>query len=133
MKPRYLLGALLILAAAGSLVAWREANRPATPTPKPAASGAPRVVLFVDLSEVDEKEGCGAIIHAVRAAAKRGLATEEIDAREPGEAAKRYRLLIAPAVVVLDAEAREARRFEGESPATVMAIKAELERLAPAR
>ena len=118
-----------VLALAAGIVAWREAERPRSA----AASGTatkPQVVLFVDLGEEDEEKGCGAIIHAVRAAAKRGVVTEEVDSREPGERAKKYRLLIAPAVVVFDSEGRELRRFEGEAPDTVKAIRTELESIA---
>jgi hypothetical protein len=103
------------------------------PAATPADRALPRVVLFVDLSEVDEVEGCGALIQAVREARTRGLATEEVDARDPGEGAKRYRLLTAPAVLLLDGSGREVRRFEGESPETIAAVRAELARLGPAR
>jgi len=127
-----LIGALAVLVLAGGIVAWRQAhrNRAAAPAPVP---GATRVVLFVDLSEVGEEEGCGAIIRAVRDAKKRGVATEEVDARDPGDRVKRYRLLVAPAVVVLDGSGRELKRLEGESSDTVRAIRAELDRLAPGR
>ena len=121
-----------VLAVAASLVAWREVGRPGAAAPG-ATSSEPQVILFVDLSEEGEKAGCGAIIHAVRAAAKRGVVTEEVDAREPGDRAKKYRLLIAPAVVVLDADGRELRRFEGEAPVTVKAIRTQLERLSPTK
>ncbi|MDL2717673.1 MAG: hypothetical protein PT977_07965 [Acidobacteriota bacterium] len=128
-----LIGALVVLALAGGLVAWREANRSRAAAPAPVPTGATRVVLFVDLSEVGEEEGCGAIIHAVRDARKRGVATEEVDTRDPGDRAKRYRLLVAPAVVVLDGSGREVKRLEGESSDTVRAIRTELDRLAPGR
>ena len=125
-----LLAAILVLAAAAAIVAWREAARPyvgdsATPAAKP------RVVLFADLSEENEEAGCGAIIRAVRDVAKRGVATEEIDAREPGDDAKKYRLLIAPAIIIFNADGREQRRFEGEASDTVRAIAAELRRVFP--
>lgn len=113
------------------------------PTPAPQSSsaagaarvvaGAARVVLFADLSEVDEAEGCGAIIRGVRDARRRGLATEEIDARNGSDAATPHRLLLAPTLIVLDGAGRELKRFEGESPQTIRAIQAELERLAAAR
>lgn len=128
-----LVGALVVLAFAAGVVAWREAHRTRAETSPASPRGATRVVLFVDLSEVGEEEGCGAIIRAVREAALRGIAIEEVDARDPGDRAKRYRLLVAPAVVVLDRSGRETKRLEGESPDTVRAIRAELARLAPGR
>lgn len=132
MKLR-LIWALVVLALAGGLVAWREAHRSRTTAPAPSPTGATRVVLFVDLGEVCAGEGCGAIIRAVRDAQQRGVATEEVDARDPGDRAKRYRLLVAPAVVVLDGSGRELKRFEGESPETVSAIRAELDLLGSRR
>ncbi len=128
--------AMAVLAAALATVGWRESQRRASPasSPSPGTATTPQVVLFVDPSEEGEAGGCGAIIHTVRAAAKRGVVTEEVDAREPGERATHYRLLVAPAVLVLDASGREQRRFEGEAPATVKAISDEMDKLsAPKR
>ncbi len=132
MKPTWI-GAAFVLVLAGGVVAWREAHRTRVDVIPDAPAGVTRVVLFVDLSETGEEEGCGAIIRAVREAARRGIATEEVDTREPGDRAKRYRLLAAPAVVVLDGRGREIKRLEGESPDTVWAIRAELDGLAPGR
>lgn len=133
MRPRWL-WAVLVFSVAGGIVVWRESRRPPVPaaTPDSPTSGtATRVVLYADLSEVDEAEGCGAIIRGVRDARGRGVAAEEIDARSGSDAPARYRLLLAPTVVVLDSVGREVRRYEGESPETVRAIQAELQRLAP--
>ncbi len=123
-------GALVVFGLAAALVGWRESHRAAaSPAPPPTTPArAPRVVLFVNLAEVDEAEGCGAIIRAVRRAAKAGLATEEIDARSAEPPAK-YRLLVAPAVLILDAAGKESSRFEGESPKTVREIEAALDKL----
>lgn len=132
MKLRWI-GALGVLALAVGVVAWREAYRSSPPAPPATPPGTTRVVLFVDLSETEEEEGCGAIIRAVRDARKRGVATEEVDTRDPGDRAKRYRLLVAPAVVVIDGSGHEVKRLEGESSDTVRAIRAELDRLALSR
>ena len=132
MRKLRLAAAIGVIAVAAAIVAWREAGRSQVASGG-AAARRRQVILFVDLSEGGEEAGCGAIIHAVRAAAKRGVVTEEIDARAPGDRVETYRLLIAPAVVVLDADGREVRRFEGEAPDTVEAIRTELDRVAPAR
>lgn len=89
-------------------------------------------MLYVDLGEVDEAEGCGAIIRAVRRAGKSGMVTEEIDVRI-AEPPTKYRLLVAPAVLILDAAGQEVGRFEGESPTTIRAIEAALGKLTAAR
>ncbi len=133
IKPRA--GALVVFAIAAALIAWRESRRPvpttaAAPMVTPA-SGA-RIVLYVDLGEVDEAEGCGAIIRAVRRAQKSGVATEEIDARSSESPAK-YRLLVAPAVLILDPAGHELSRFEGESPKTVRAIETAVDQLTTRR
>ena len=130
MTKRGLVAAAGVLALAAGIVAWREADRPYAPGTYSATSKA-QVVLFVDMSEEAEADGCGAIIRAVRAAAKRGVVTEEVDTRVPGDRAKAYRLLIAPAVVVLDGSGRELRRFEGEGRETIEEIRAALERVVP--
>ena len=133
MRKRW--GALAVFALAGGLISWREWQRRSAIVATPAttlSTSASRVVLYVDLREVDEAEGCGAIIRAVRQAKKRGIATEEIDARSAAPPA-RYRVLVAPAVLILDAAGHEVRRFEGESAKTVRAIEAELGKLAVSR
>ena len=135
MRLRWV-GAAVVFSLAGGLIAWREWHRPlapsVTPLPPPSAA-AVRVVLFADLSEADEAGGCGAIIESVREAAKRGIATEEIDARSTSARAAHYHLLVAPAVLLLDTEGREVRRFEGESATTVRAIVKEMKALEPPR
>lgn len=126
--------ALLVFAVGAALVVWREAHREpsAATTPSPTSAGRARVVLYVDLGEVDEAEGCGTIIRAVRRAGKNGVATEEIDARSAEPPAK-YRLFVAPGVLILNAAGQELARFEGESPKTVRAIEAALGKLTAPR
>ena len=122
-------GSIGVLLLAGAVVVWREASRETSEAP--AQTRAPQVVMFVDLAEGDEVGACGEIIHDVREAARRGIATEEIDARDPGTRAEHYKLLVAPAVLILDASGREVRRFESEAPQTIAAIREELARLPP--
>lgn len=119
---------LTVLVAAAAVVAWREAGRARAPTSAEVRS--PQIVMFVDLSEDNEEDGCGAIIRAVRRAALRGVRTVEVDARSPGDQAARYRLLTAPAVVFYDERGGETKRLEGEAPGTINQLRAELETLA---
>lgn len=121
--------ALSVLLGAVTVIAWRETQRGQTPTQ--AQTLSPQVVMFVDLSEEDEEEGCGAIIRAVRAASARGVGTVEVDARNPEQLAERYRLLSAPSVVFFDQRGLETTRLEGESPATIKQIRERLEGLEP--
>ena len=133
MKPRA--GALVVFAIAAALIGWRESHRPAATAaaaPRATPPSGARIVLYVDLGEVDEAEGCGAIIRVVRRVGKSGVATEEIDARSAEPPAK-YRLLVAPAVLILDAAGHELSRFEGESPKTVRAIETAVDKLTTRR
>lgn len=119
-----------VIAAAISVVVWREMR----PAPKEAnEQSLPQVVMFVDLSEVNEVDGCGAIIRSVRQAASRGVRTLEVDARSPGNQAARFRLLTAPVVVFLNDRGIELARLEGESAQTIRQIQARLDAIAPAR
>lgn len=127
MKRKWV-GAVLVFGSATGLIIWRELWR--GPAVSPAPAGA-RVVLYADLGEVDETEGCGAIIRGVREAARLGVATEEIDARNSSDRLARYKLLVAPSVLFLDKAGREVKRYEGETPATVRAILERIQNLPP--
>ncbi len=115
-------------AAAGchSSAAGETATQAAT-SAKPAA-----VIMAVNLGEEDEQGGCGDVIHAVRAAAPKGVRTREIDTRKKDEmtvASKKYRIVVQPTVVLVDDADNEVRRYEGESKDTIAALKADLDRL----
>lgn len=131
------LWSVLVLSLAIGLIGWREWNRPpataATPSPSATPAKKAQVVLFINLGEVDEAEGCGEIIRSARDAAKRGVALEEIDTRNESPAPERYRLVVAPTVLILDAAGAEVKRFEGESPKTVREIRSSLDKLSPSR
>lgn len=122
-----LMVSIAVVALGVGIVVWRESQRP--PAPTEPSRDLPQVVLFVDLSEEDEEQGCGALIRAVRAAAARGVRTEEVDPRDAGDRAARYRLLSAPTVLTLDLAGNEVRRFEGESPETVRGVQEHLAQL----
>lgn len=123
MIRKRLAGIAVLLAAAG-LIVWRTTRAPiAPPQHFSQQPGRPaRVVLFADLQEADEIPGCGQIIKAVRDAARRGIATRELDARHDAETARGYKLLVAPSVIIFDTTGKESRRFEGESADTIAAI-----------
>jgi len=127
MKRKWV-GAVLVFGGATGLIIWRELRH--SPAASPAPAGA-RLVLYADLSEVDEAAGCGAIIRGVRDAARLGVATEEIDARKPSDRLARYKQLVAPSVIFLDEAGREVKRYEGEAPDTVQAILERLRNLLP--
>ncbi len=91
------------------------------------------VVMAINLGEEDEEGGCGDVIHAVRAAAKQGVRTREIDTRNQADldaASKKYRILVQPTVVLLDDADKEVRRYEGESKETITALKTDLDAMA---
>ncbi|WP_437723540.1 hypothetical protein [Sorangium sp. So ce861] len=137
-----LMQGLLCAAAIGALTTMGcsrpvEASRESVPGASPASSAASlpagtSVVLVADLAEADHACGCGEIIRVVRAAAQKGVPTKEIDTRTNKEEAKKYRVLVAPAVLLLDSDGKEARRYEGESSDTVASMKADLDALASA-
>lgn len=117
-------GIIVLLAAAG-LILWRITRMPASNSHDSIQRQAARrstVVLFADLREADEIPGCGEIIKAVRAAATRGIPTRELDANHDATKASEYKLLVAPSVVILDANGEEIGRFEGESRETIASL-----------
>lgn len=115
---------VLVVAIATVLVV--KLTRTASEAPPRVSSLAPRVLLYADLGEIDE-HGCGDIIKAVRAAGTRGIATRENDAA----LGKQHHVTIEPTVVILDADGKEQARFEGESDATIDAVRTALTKLAP--
>ncbi len=93
--------------------------------------GEPKIVLVADLSEAEEKCACGEIIRAVRAAQKKGIATQELTPDSKSEVLRRYRVLTTPTVLFLDADGKDIARYEGEDEKTVAEIKSHLDRLIP--
>jgi hypothetical protein len=122
------LALIAILAAAAGLIVYKvSAGGEATaPTPQVAqATAGPRVLMYVDLGEINEEHGCGEIIHLVRDAATHGVAIREND----DALGKAHRVTVSPTVVILDAQGQEEARYEGESQKTVDALRAHLSRL----
>lgn len=111
----------------------RQAEGGTTPAPTSEKAKPTTVVMAINLGEDEEQGGCGDVIHAVRAVAKRGVRTREIDTRNKSDmeaASKKYRIVVEPTVVLLDDSEHEVRRYEGESSDTITALKADLEQMA---
>ena len=116
------IGIAAIAAGALGLVGYKTLTRGDAPAPV-AQQKPPRVLLFADLREADESCGCGEVIRAVRAAAARGVPTRENDEALGRE----HHVTVQPTVILLDAAGREAARREGESEATISALKKDLD------
>ena len=103
----------------------------------PAGSQAPKarettVLLYANMGEADEPCVCGQIIRTVRAAAGKGVRVHEIDTRDKDKQAatsQQYKIMVSPAVLILDATDKETRRFEGESSDTLKALNSELDQI----
>lgn len=92
-----------------------------------AEADRPAILLVADLSEANEaNDVCAGIIHAVRDAAQRGISVKEVTPDSDSQFLKRYHILTAPTVVILDHKGNEEARFEGESKDTLAAILARL-------
>lgn len=117
---------------------WRptaaNAQRPdARPGPHAPTTTAASVVLFADPREADAPCGCGDIIRAVREAAARGVSVREVAPGTAPELTTRYRVLVTPTVLVVGPRGEERARFEGESSATIEALRARLRALSEGR
>jgi thioredoxin-like negative regulator of GroEL len=126
------LGALAVLAAAASIVAYNKASQPENKAPVQVSekrSAAPTVVLIADLSEANDPCTCGEIIRSVRSAAEKGVLTKEIDPAKSPDVAASYGVRVAPAVLLLDPHGKEVRRFEGESTDMLTALRSALDPL----
>ena len=102
--------------------------------PPPTSNAKPtNILMAINLGEEDEEGGCGDVIHAVRAAAKSGVRTREIDTRNKTDfaaASKKYRIVKEPTVILLDDADAEVRRYEGESKETIASLKSGIEQMA---
>jgi Flp pilus assembly protein TadD len=132
MRRAFLGFALLSVA----VLACKARSEPSTTTTQASATAKAKptsVVMAINLGEEDEEGGCGDVIHAVRAAAKKGVRTREIDTRNKADmeaASKKYRIVVQPTVVLLDDDDKEVRRHEGESKETISALKTDLDTMA---
>lgn len=137
MKPgvRFAVLAVVVLAVAGVLaVKYRQQRQPSSrPAPLGIVVAAPErasVLLFADLREAGEGEdGCALIIRTVRSARQRGVSVTEYDAGSSPDVRKKYRVVVDPTVIVLDARGHEIARHEREDSATIAAIRADIARV----
>lgn len=94
----------------------------------------PAVVLVADLREADSpNDTCARIIHVVREARSRGVRVAELMPNSDSVLLKNHHVVVAPTVLVLDRDGRELSRFEGESSATLDAIRTRLNQLQSGR
>ncbi len=135
MKTKWL-GVALVAGIAVAIVGLkgsRTASSPAAPSEPMSSASANTsgrsIVLVAPLYEAEDPCVCGKIIRAVRAAGARGVATKEIDPEEKPEQAASYNVRVSPAVLILDKDGKELRRFEGESADTFTRIQADLDHL----
>ncbi len=93
-------------------------------------SSSPSVILVADLREADSpNDTCARIIQAVREARNKGVRVAELMPNSDSSLLKKHTVVVAPTVLILGKEGQELNRFEGESLATLDAIRAALNQL----
>jgi hypothetical protein len=126
MKQKWLGLVCVVAIALGVVVAKHMKSRDAVQN----ESTRPSVLLVADLREADSiNDGCADIIRAARDTARRGIPVAELMPDSSSDLLRRYKVLVAPTVLILDRDGREVARFEGEDPKTVEAIRTELAQL----
>jgi hypothetical protein len=123
------LACVAILVVAVIALKQRGGTALAEPVGKGALSSTPSVLLVADLREANDKCICGEMIRAVRAAGKRGLPVTELTPESRSDLLKRYRVLTAPAVLILDRSGHEVSRYEGETQDTLTALNTRLDEM----
>ena len=114
--------AVIAMAAALVFVKQRTNSKPIAPN-----FAAPAVVLVADLREADSpRDTCAEIIRAVREARGRGINVAELMPDSDSPMLKGRHITISPTVLILDKNGRELNRFEGESVATLNAVRSRL-------
>ncbi len=127
MNKRNSLYMLLILTLAAGLIVFKKRN---VLPQSDQQSAAPAVVLVADLGEADSpNDTCARIIQAVRDARSKGVSVTELMPNSDSPILQKHPVVVAPTVLVLDKDGRELSRFEGESVATLDAIRAKLNQL----
>jgi len=127
MKVKYIgLTAVVLIAAA--IIGYKTHLAAAAQSAKHTAT--PRVLLVANLAEANETgDACAEIIHLVRAARKRGIAVEELDADSKSPLLARYHVLVIPTVLIFDRDGKEVQRLQGEGSDVVQKLRTALARL----
>lgn len=133
------LGVLAVAVIAASIVVLNP-RRPGSPLHQSSGSATPgspgatatlaeqSLLLIANPAEAGESCGCGEIIRMVRGAAGHGVVVREVAPGADPDLERKYGVTVAPTVLWLDHEGREVLRHEGEGPAVVDSIRAELSR-----
>ena len=119
-------GVLAVALVVAAIVAYKAHTRS---TRGAEENGHPSVVLIADLSEADSADACAEIINSVRVAHERGVQVLELSPDSKSEMLRRYQVLTAPTVLILDESGAVLKRFEGEDRQTVAAVRAQLAQL----
>ncbi len=123
MKKNTLYVIVVVLLAAG-LVIFKQRTAPKITNREVSL---PAVVLIADLREADSpNDTCAEIIRVVREARSQGVKVTELMPNSDSDLLRNHRVVVVPTVLVLDREGRELNRFEGESVATLNAIRTRL-------
>lgn len=123
MKNRTVYVIVIVTLAAG-LIIVKQRRAPKTTNQE---ASQPAVVLIADLREADSPgDTCAQIIRVVHEARSRGVRVTELMPNSDSALLKTHRVVVAPTVLVLDPDGRELSRFEGESAATLDAIRTRL-------
>ncbi len=126
MKVNWI-GVLLVFCLAAGVYTFK--HRKAEQVFSIAAQPRPEVLLIANPSDAASTAGCGEIIRFVRRLGKRGVPIQELAPDTHSELLTRYAVFTSPTVLILDHNGFVVRRFEGETPATVAAVRSTLERI----
>lgn len=130
MKVRWPGVTLVVVMVIGILFLKSRTHQNAAPA---TLKGVPSVILIADPREAnDTDDGCAVMFRAVRQAAKRGVAVEELAPNSNSELLRQYHVLTVPTVLVLDNAGKEVSRFEGEDATTVKDVQTRLAALSGA-
>lgn len=128
MKKGKWIGLTCVLLATVSIVVYKQLVF-STATLEVNTS-SPTVLLVANLNEAEDADDrCGDIIRAVRATEKRGVTVKELMPNSTSALIKRYRVVSAPTVIIIDKDGNEAARYEGEDDKTVKGIETHLAKL----
>lgn len=123
MKKNTLYVIAVVLLAAG-LVIFKQRTAPNITSQEVSL---PAVVLIADLREAESpNDTCAQIIRVVREARSRGVKVSELMPNSDSVLLKNHRVVVVPTVLILDRDGHELNRFEGESVATLNAIRTRL-------